>query len=113
MGFFHRPRFGRPALALDLAEEFRPLIADSTVLTAVNNGEVRVGDFTARAGGVSLTPEGRRRFTATYERRMRMNRRHPLFGYEASYRRILEIQARLLASLLVGDAPAYRPLTTR
>lgn len=113
VGLFHRPRFGRPALALDLAEEFRPLIADSTVLTAVNNGEVRVGDFIARAGGVSLTQEGRRRFMATYERRMRMNLRHPLFGYEASYRRTLEIQARLLASVLVGDAPEYRPLTTR
>lgn len=61
VGFFHRPRFGRPALALDLAEEFRPLIADSTVLTAVNNGEVRAGDFIARAGGVSLTQAGRRR----------------------------------------------------
>ena len=90
MGFFHRPRFGRPALALDLAEEFRPLIADSTVLTAVNNGELRARDFIARAGGVSLTREGRRRFTATYERRMRTTLRHPLFGYQASYRRTLD-----------------------
>jgi CRISPR-associated protein Cas1 len=113
VGFFHRPRFGRPALALDLAEEFRPVIADSVVLTAVNNGEVRARDFIARAGAVALTQEGRRRFTATYERRMRSKLRHPLFGYEASYRRTLEIQARLLASVLVGDAPAYRPLTTR
>jgi CRISPR-associated protein Cas1 len=113
VGFFHKPRFGRPALALDLAEEFRPLIADSVVLTAVNNGEVQASDFVARAGGVSLTSEARRRFTATYERRMRTELRHPLFGYGASYRRTLEIQARLLASVLVGDAPAYRSLTTR
>ncbi len=113
VGFFHKPRFGRPALALDLAEEFRPLVADSVVMTAINNGEIRATDFVQRAGAVSLTPDARRRFMATYERRMRTALRHPLFGYAASYRRTLEIQARLLASVLVGDAPAYRPLTTR
>ncbi len=45
LGFYHQPRYGRPALALDLTEEFRPLIADSVVLTAVNNGEVKPDDF--------------------------------------------------------------------
>ncbi|MGH2969605.1 MAG: CRISPR-associated endonuclease Cas4g/Cas1g [Solirubrobacteraceae bacterium] len=113
IGVYHRPRFGRPALALDLAEEFRPLIADSAVLMAVNNGEVRPGDFLARAGAVTLTPAGRRRFITTYERRMGDELTHPLFGYRASYRRTLEIQARLLAAVLVGDIPTYRSLTTR
>lgn len=113
IGLYHRPRFGRPALALDLAEEFRPLIADSVVMTAVNNGEVRGNDFIERAGGVALTPEARRRFIQTYERRMTSTLRHPLFGYVASYRRTLEIQARLLAATLVGDVPSYRSLTTR
>jgi CRISPR-associated protein Cas1 len=113
VGLYHRPRFGRPALALDLAEEFRPLIADSVVMTAINNGEVRASDFIERAGAVALTGDGRRRFIGTYERRMTSELRHPLFDYRASYRRTLEIQARLLAATLVGDVPEYRPLTTR
>ncbi len=113
VGLFHRPRFGRPSLALDIAEEFRPLIADSTVMTAINNGEIGEKDFVVRAGGVALTAGGRKRFLATYERRMAATIRHPIFEYRASYRRVLEIQARLLAATLVGEVPSYRPLTTR
>lgn len=113
VGLYHRPGFGRPALALDLMEEMRPLVGDSTVLMVVNNGEVGEGDFVERAGGVALTPEARRRVIAAYERRMKTELRHPLFGYRTSYRRALEIQARLLAAVLVGNAPAYRSLTTR
>ena len=113
VGLFHRSGFGRPALALDLMEEMRPLVADSTVLTAINNGEVSARDFVRRAGGVAMTPTGRRKVIATYERRMRTELRHPLFGYRTTYRRALELQARLLAAVLVGSTPAYRPLTTR
>ncbi len=113
VGVYHRPGFGRPALALDLAEEFRPLLGDSTVMTAINNGEIVAGDFVTRAGGTALTERGRRKAIAAYERRMSTELRHPLFRYRATYRRMLEIQARLLAAVLVGDVPAYRPLTTR
>jgi CRISPR-associated protein Cas1 len=113
VGVYHRPGFGRPALALDLMEEMRPLVGDSTVLMVVNNGEVGKGDFVERAGGVALTPVARRKVIAAYERRMKTELRHPLFGYRTSYRRALEIQARLLAAVLVGNAPAYRSLTTR
>jgi CRISP-associated protein Cas1 len=113
LGLFHSARFGRPSLALDLAEEFRPLIADSVVLTAINNGEVRPDDFVFRAGAVALTDRGRRALIGAYERRMTTELVHPVFGYKASYRRALEIQARLLAALLLGDTPEYRPLTTR
>ena len=113
VGLYHRPRFGRPSLALDLAEEFRPLVGDSVVLTLVNNGEVSAGDFVARAGGVALTNGGRRGVIAAYERRMRTELTHPVFRYRTSYRRSLEIQARLLAAVLVGDLAEYRPLTTR
>ena len=113
VGLYHQPRFGRPALALDLAEEFRPLVGDSVVLTLVNNGEVSARDFVARAGGVALTSAGRRRVIAAYERRMRTELSHPMFHYRASYRRSLEIQARLLAAVLIGDLDSYRPLTTR
>lgn len=112
-GFYHRPRFGRPALALDLAEEFRPLIAESVVVNLVNNGEVSAGDFLVRAGGVTLTQSGRKAVLAAYERRLATELRHPLFGYRASYRRILEVQCRLLAAHLLGEIPAYVPVTTR
>lgn len=113
MGFYHQPRYGRPALALDLMEEFRPLIADSTVLTVINNGEVRRSDFIQRMGSVALTPEGRARFLAAFERRMNQEITHPVFGYSISYRRILAVQARLLARHLCGEIPEYPLFVTR
>jgi CRISPR-associated protein Cas1 len=113
LGFLHRPRFGRPALALDLAEEFRPVIAESVVITAVNNGEVKASDFVTRAGGVALTPDGRRAVLGAYERRLSHEIRHPLFGYTITYRRTLEVQARLLGAYLLGEVPAYEPFKTR
>lgn len=113
LGFYHRPRFGRPALALDLAEEFRPLVGDSVVLTAVNNDEVRPGHFITRAGSVSLTPDGRKAFLAAYERRLDHEVTHPVFGYKITYRRVFEVQARLLAAYLLGEIPEYVPFMTR
>lgn len=113
LGFYHRPRFGRPALALDLAEEFRPLIAESVVVNLINNGEVSVGDFLVRASGVTLTQSGRKAVVAAYERRMATELKHPVFGYKVSYRRILEVQARLLAAHLLGEVPEYVPVMTR
>lgn len=113
LGFFHRPRYGRPSLALDLAEEFRPLIGDSTVLTLVNNGEVSPSSFVRKAGAVALTEAGRRAVLAAFERRMSAEVTHPVFGYKVSYRRVLEIQARLLARAVTGEVPAYVPMCTR
>ncbi len=113
LGFYHQPRYGRPALALDLMEPFRPLLADSAVLMAINNGEVRPSDFVSTGNAVNLTPDGRKRFIATYERRLAQEVTHPLFGYRISYRRILELQARLLARFLLGELPEYPNFTTR
>ncbi len=113
VGFLHRPRFGRPSLALDLAEEFRPLVGDSTVVTAINNGEMRAHDFVRRGGAVALTDAGRRRVIAAYERRVRVMLAHPVFGYRVSYRRAIELQARQLAAVIDGQLPEYVPLTTR
>lgn len=112
-GFYHRPRFGRPALALDLSEEFRPLVAESVVVNLINNGEVSAGDFLVRAGGVALTQSGRKAVLGAYERRMATELRHPAFGYRASYRRIVEVQCRLLGAHLLGETPTYVPVTTR
>lgn len=112
-GFYHQPRYGRPALALDMMEPFRPLVADSSVLQAINNGEVRPSDFLSAAGSVALTEDGRKRFIATFERRLSQEITHPLFGYKVSYRRLFEIQARLLGRFLLNDIPDYPNFTTR
>jgi len=112
-GFYHQPRYGRPALALDLMEPFRPLIADSCVLQAINNGEVRPSDFISAAGSVNLTKDGRKRFIGTFERRMAQEITHPLFGYRLSYRRLLELEARLLGRYLLGEIPDYLAFKTR
>jgi CRISPR-associated protein Cas1 len=113
IGLYHRPRFGRPALALDLAEEFRPLLADSTVLTLINNREISATSFLVRAGAVTLTADGRKTAIRAWERRLTTEVRHPLFGYKVSYRRAAELQARMLAARLTGELPAYQPLVTR
>lgn len=113
MGFLHRPRYGKPALALDLAEEFRPLVGDSVVLTVINGGEVGPQDFVQRGGACALTSGGRRRVISAYERRLNTEVRHPLFGYSVSYRRVMEVQARLLARRVAGEIREYVPFVTR
>jgi len=113
MGFYHRPRYGKPALALDLMEPFRPVIADSVVVGVLNNGEIGASDFVRRAGGVLLKPDARRRLIQAYERRLAQKVRHPLFGYRAEYRRIFEIQTRLLARYLLGEIPGYPAFQVR
>ena len=112
-GLYHQPRYGRPALALDLMEPFRPLVADSVVIQAINNGEIRTTDFKTSAGSVNLTADGRRRFIAAYERRLGHEIVHPLFGYRVSYRRLMEMQARLLGRFLLGELPEYPNFITR
>jgi CRISPR-associated endonuclease Cas1 len=113
LGFYHQPRFGRPALSLDMMEPFRPLIADSTVLMAVNNGEVRPTDFLRAAGSCNLNDSGRKRFIAAFERRMAQEVAHPIFRYRLSYRRLLEVQARLLVRFLCREIPDYPNFLTR
>jgi CRISPR-associated protein Cas1 len=113
LGVLHRSRYGRPALALDLAEEFRPLIADSVTLQCLNNGEVRESHLVRHPLGVRLTAEGRKAVLAAYERRMSDQLTHPTFGYRVSYRRILDVQARVLAAVILGELPAYVPVMTR
>jgi CRISPR-associated protein Cas1 len=113
IGFYHQPRFGRPALALDLMEPFRPLIVDSAVLSAINGGMVTSRDFVRVGGSVALTASGRKAFFRAYELRMDTLVTHPLFDYRVSYRRLLEIQSRLLARVLEGEIGEYPVFTTR
>ena len=112
-GFFHQPRYGRPALALDMMEPFRSLIVDSSVITAINNGEIDRSDFIETPVGVNLTDKGRKRFIAIFERRLDQEVTHPLFGYAVEYRRLFEMQARLLARYLLGEIPEYPNFLTR
>ena len=110
LGFYHHPRFGRPALALDMMEPFRPILADSTVIQVINNGEVKPDGFLSAGPAVNLKPHARRAFIAAYERRLDQEVTHPVFGYRVSMRRMLEVQARLLARHLSGeiaDFPHY------
>ncbi|WP_448382286.1 CRISPR-associated endonuclease Cas4g/Cas1g [Desulfosoma sp.] len=112
-GFYHQPRYGRPALALDMMEPFRPLIADSTVITAINNGEIQPKDFIHAAGSCALAPSGRKKFIVGFERRLAHEITHPVFKYKVSYRRVLEVQARLLVRYLAGEISYYPNFVTR
>jgi CRISPR-associated exonuclease Cas4/CRISPR-associated protein Cas1 len=104
---YHAERPGRPSLALDMMEPFRPILADSAVLMAVNNGEIGAGDFVRAGGGCALTPSGRRSLIAAWERRLDQELSHPHFGYQVSMRRMLHVQARLLGRYLMGEIPLY------
>jgi CRISPR-associated endonuclease Cas1/CRISPR-associated protein Cas4 len=113
MGLYHQPRYGKPALALDLMEPFRPVVADSVVAGVLNNGEIGAGDFVETLGGVLIKPAARKKLLAAYERRLAQKVRHPLFGYRASYRRIFELEARLLGRYLLGELAAYPSFEVR
>ena len=107
LGMYHRPRHGRPALALDLMEPFRPIVADSCVIQVINNGEVSLADFVFNGPACSLKPGGRRTFLKAFERRMDQETTHPVFGYRVSMRRMIEVQARLLARHFQGEVSPY------
>lgn len=113
VGFLHQPRHGKPALALDLMEEFRPLVAESVVLTLVNKGIVRPNDFVWAGKACSLNNLARKRVFSAYEQRLSEGVTHPVFGYRICYRRAIELQARLLAKCLTGDIEQYIPFLTR
>lgn len=112
-GFLHSSNRNKPALALDLMEEFRAPIADSIVQTVVNNGEVSPDEFTEIMGTVRMKNSSRKALIAAYERRMATQIRHPIFGYPASWRRVLEIQARQILGVLDGSQPRYQGIRVR
>lgn len=112
-GFVHSPSRNKPALALDLMEQFRPVIADSVVVGAINNGELRPKMFTSVLGGARLRDNGRKALVATYERRVQQEITHPVFGYRTSWRRAMEIQARMVLGVLDGSQDRYVGIRTR
>ncbi len=113
LGFLHQPRYGRPALALDLMEEFRPLIADSVAISLLNRRELDTGDFVKTTRGTFMGDEGRKQFWRAWFRRMDTEVSHPDFGYKMSYRRMLDVQARQFWRFCRSEAADYRPFVTR
>jgi len=113
LGFYHRPRYGRPALALDMMEEYRSIIADSVAINLFNNEEISQKDFIKTPAGVTLNSGGKKAVLTGYERRMGTEIIHSIFGYKISYRRVLEVQSRLLARAISGEIREYPPFLTR
>lgn len=112
-GLLHAPRFGRPALALDIMEEFRPLIVDSVVISLVNKGAVSADDFLFSSQGCALKKSAHQAFWNTYAKRMAEELIHPVFRYRMSYRRLLEVQVRQIWRIFRGDQAVYHPIVTR
>jgi CRISPR-associated protein Cas1 len=112
IGYLHEVHHGQPAMVLDLMEEFRPLVADSLVLSVLNNRELQPDDFTESLGAYRLSEDGRKRFLQSFERKMNDEFKHPVFGYRCTYRRAIELQARLLSRYL-QEGIAYKPLLLR
>ncbi len=113
MGFYHQPRYGRPSLALDMMEEFRPIIVDSVVISCVNNEIIKKNDFIIRNLGVAMKPGAKRKFIRAYSRRMETLITHPVFKYKISYRQVIEVQLRLLARFITDEISNYPVFMTR
>lgn len=113
LGLYHTNKYGRPALALDLMEEMRSVIADSIVLSVINRKEINKDHFITSGNAVAMTDEGRKKLIEAYERRLDSLVNHPLFGYTISYRRIIEVQCRLFSRYLLGEIEEYFPFSVR
>lgn len=112
IGYLHEVSRGQPAMVLDLMEEFRPLVADNLVLAVINNREIQTKDFSESLGAYRLSDVGRKGFLQAFERKMSDEFKHPVFEYRCTYRRAIELQARLLAKHLQEGIP-YQPLVLR
>ncbi len=112
VGYLHEATRGQPAMVLDLMEEFRPLVADNLILSVISHKEIKPDDFTANLGAYRLSDSGRKQFLQGWERKMNQEFKHPTFGYRCTYRRAIELQARLFSRYLQEGVP-YKPLTLR
>ena len=113
IGYLHASRYGKPALALDLMEEFRPIIVDSVVLSLLNNRQLSQSDFILELNSYRMTEATRKLFLERFEERMQEVITHPVFEYKVAYRRCIELQARLLGKYLTGEVAEYTPFIVR
>ncbi|TVQ99891.1 MAG: CRISPR-associated endonuclease Cas1 [Deltaproteobacteria bacterium] len=112
-GLYHTAHHGRPSMALDLMEPFRPLVVDSVVLQLVRRRELGEGDFIVAGQEVRLKPRSRRVLIRAYERRMDETVTHPEFGYAITYRQLLQVHARLVVRYLLGELESPPSFRTR
>jgi CRISPR-associated protein Cas1 len=114
MGFLHALRPGRAALALDLMEELRSVLADRLALTLINRKQVAARHFVNRPGGaVHLEEEGRKEVIVAYQKRKQEEITHPVLDQKMPLGLVPHVQARLLARVLRGDLEAYPPYLYR
>ncbi|MDP2825894.1 MAG: type I-C CRISPR-associated endonuclease Cas1c [Sulfuritalea sp.] len=110
IGFLHAVRPGRAALALDLMEELRPLLADRLALTLINRRQINAEDFDERSGGaITLKDDARRAVVTAYQERKQEVLTHPLLESSFALGLVPFVQARLLARAVRGDAEGYLP----
>jgi CRISP-associated protein Cas1 len=114
VGFLHRDRPGRPGLALDMMEEFRPFLVDRLVLSLINRRQVSADGFVVSpTGGVVMNDATRKAVLIAYQKRKQDEIRHPFLGEQTTVGLLLHLQARLLARHLRGDSDAYPPFIWR
>lgn len=112
-GFLHGLVYGRPGLALDLMEEFRPVVADAVVRSVINRKQVKPDHFKPEGQGWYLTEPGREAFYRAWDERRHEQMTHPVFGYRLPYHRLYELQARIVAKVLTGELDRYYPLEVK
>lgn len=112
-GFLHSSNRNKPALALDLMEEFRAPLGDAVVLTAINNGEITESGFSSALGSCRLRDSGRKALLSAYERRLATEFTHPVFKYKVTWRRAIEVQARMVLGYIDGSQAKYTGVATR
>ncbi|MDE3091368.1 MAG: CRISPR-associated endonuclease Cas1, partial [Chloroflexota bacterium] len=115
-GFYHADKYGRPALALDLIEEFRGVIVDSLVRQVINREIIGAGDFQKASGtehGVFLNRNGLRKFFHHYNARLNTRVQHPVYRKKWTYLECFEVQARLMRKTIEGELAAYVPFRTK
>lgn len=116
LGFFHTIDYGRPSLALDMMEEFRPVLVDPAALAVVNQGQIAAADF-ERTGNpqqpVRLSEAVTNRLIQQYEQRLIAAVDHPDAGGQTTLRRVIELQVRRLAKVILGESKGYQPFLAK
>lgn len=113
LGMLHSSNRNKPALALDLMEEFRAVIADSTVVGLLNRKEFPKNGFSKAGSTLKISSEGRKAITRAFEKRLQTEIIHPVFGYKVTWRRAIEVQARLILGVIDGSQLQYKGMVIR
>lgn len=110
VGFLHRDRPGRPGLALDVMEEFRPFLADRLVLSLINRGEVRERGFVHKESGAVFMDDDTRKVVLTaWQKRKQVEVLHPFLKKRLPLGLVFQVQAQLMARSIRGDLDGYPP----